>query len=228
MKRLLIILQMLTVAAVGQTNDSLNIDASLLMDAYTIYIDSVANTLKCETGTVTLKNNIATINVPEGYKYLDGKSSDMILTDIWGNPPREASDRSLGMLLKENETPFYDSSFCINITYAEEGFIDDEDAKDMDYEELLETMQEDTETSNKYRLGNGYERIELVGWASEPFYDEQNKKLHWAKELKFGKYEGGNTLNYNIRILGKKGYLQLNAIGEMYVLQSVKKALTQF
>lgn len=194
MKKLILLSQLFIGVAFAQTDTALtgNFDLSL---QYDLFVDSVAQTLEYQTGTVTLKNNIATIVVPYGFKYLNGESSDMILTDIWGNPPSEEENRSLGMLLKADETPFMDSSFCINITYAEEGFIEDDDAKDIDYDELLETMQEDTEASNKYREAEGYERIELIGWASKPYYDEVNKKLHWAKELKFGDYEGANTLN---------------------------------
>jgi uncharacterized membrane-anchored protein len=38
--------------------------------------------------------------------------------------------------------------------------------------------------------------------------------LHWAKELKFGDDEI-NTLNYNIRVLGRQGVLVLNFIAGM-------------
>jgi uncharacterized membrane-anchored protein len=67
-------------------------------------------------------------------------------------------------------------------------------------------MKEDMESENEERKKEGYPAIQIVGWASKPFYDKNRKILHWAKELKF---EGGseNTLNYNIRILGEKEYL---------------------
>jgi len=58
------------------------------------------------------------------------------------------------------------------------------------------------------------EAIELIGWAAEPYYDKASHKMHWAKEIKFGSQER-NTLNYNIRILGRKGVLVLNFIASM-------------
>ncbi|MCB0515458.1 MAG: DUF2167 domain-containing protein [Chitinophagales bacterium] len=199
------------------------IDTSALIKMYRNYIDSIDQTLHYEQGTINLKNNIATIDVPRGYKYLNGNDSEMILTDIWGNPPSEREeDKSLGMLVPINISPLQDSIYTINITYSEEGYIDDEDAQKIDYDELLAGMQEDAKEYNKLRVENGYPTIELVGWASPPYYDHENKKLHWAKELKFGEGEE-NTLNYNIRILGRKGYLELNAIGGMYVLPKVQQ-----
>ncbi|MCB0685638.1 MAG: DUF2167 domain-containing protein, partial [Saprospiraceae bacterium] len=98
----------------------------------------------------------------------------------------------------------------------------DEDAEKIDYDDLLEEMKNDVVEANEYREELGYDPVELIGWASEPYYDEVNKKLHWAKELKFGEAEQ-HTLNYNIRVLGRRGYLELNIIGGMDVLDDVKQ-----
>lgn len=198
----------------GQLNAS-DIEALL---RYQVYIDSIVNSLKYETGTVTLGDNLATITVPAGFKYLNGDDAVTVLTELWGNPP---GNKSLGMLFPENDTPMSDSSFAINITWSEDGYIDDSDAKDIDYNELLTTMQNDTKEENKQRQEAGYPTIDLVGWASSPYYDAQSKKLHWAMELKFAESDE-NTLNYNIRVLGRKGYLNMNVIGGMYVLDEVK------
>lgn len=207
------------------STDSLQVNQEISEEQYQIlwaqFRDSVEQTLKYETGLIQLKDGMATIDVPAGFKYLNAKDSDMIITDIWGNPPSEEGDKSLGLLIPENVSPLADSSFAINITYSEDGYVDDEDAKDIDYDELLETMQDDTDAANEMRAEMGYPTVQLVGWASQPFYDADSKKLHWAKELRFADYPD-NTLNYNIRILGRKGYLQLNAIGEMYILDEVK------
>lgn len=196
-----------------------------MMAMYKAYIDSIDQQLEYDKGLVVLGKDIADLNVPTGFKYLNGKDSEMILTELWGNPPSEREeDRSLGMLIVEDKTANDDSTFVINITYSEDGFIDDSDAKDIDYEELLETMQSDIAASNDLRIEAGYEPVELVGWASPPFYDEANKKLHWAKEVKFGEAEE-NTLNYNIRVLGRRGFLELNVIGSIDELENVKNSI---
>lgn len=209
----------------AKANDSLSIDTGLeelkAQIAFQLYADSISNSLKYEYGVVNLKNNIATITPPKGYKYLNGKDADIVLTDLWGNPPRIGDNKSLGMLMPENTTPMSDSSYIINITYSPEGYIDDADAKNLDYDDLFDSMREDMKASNPIRLEQGYPTINLVSWASPPYYDAENKKLHWAKELKFGDYPI-NTLNYSIRVLGRKGYLELNVIGEMPILEEVK------
>jgi len=183
--------------------------------AYQAELDSVEATFNYRYGTIELDNGIATLNVPEGYKFLGAEQSEMVLTELWGNPPSEV----LGLLFPEDISPVdYDNfTYAVEITYSPEGYVDDEDAEDIDYDELLEQMQEEANDSNEARIAEGYGAIELVGWASEPFYDKTNKKLHWAKEIKFDNAEV-NTLNYNIRVLGRKGFINMNAIGDIDVL----------
>jgi len=187
----------------------------------TQYYDSIDQTFNYQTGPIEIGGGVAKLNVPLGFKYISGKDADRVLTELWGNPPADPGDESLGMLFPEDGSPMKDSTYAVNITYSKDGYIDDKDAKDLDYDELLETMQEEIEDGNEYRQELGYGTMHLIGWASAPYYDEESKKIHWAKELNFNEMDQ-NTLNYNIRILGRKGYLELNAIGDMNILDEVK------
>ena len=202
--------------------DSLNVDkemeAAMMMVAYQNYIDSVENTFTFITDAVDISSGLADLKVPSGFKYLDSKSSEVVLTDIWGNPPSE----SLGMLFPVDNKLSDPSFYAINITYSEEGYIEDEDAETLDYDDLLQSMKEGMVETNKMRSEMGYETVNLIGWASPPFYDKTSKKLHWAKELNFEGQET-NSLNYNIRILGRKGFLEMNVIGEMAQLPEIIK-----
>jgi len=192
--------------------DTLTFDA----ESYQKTLDSLNNTFTYKRGEVVLDNGLAILNVPEGFKFLDGEQSKRVLTDLWGNPPSEP----IGLLFPEDMAPMHDAfTYAVEIEYAEEGYIEDEDAEDMDYDALLEEMQADINAANPERKAQGYETMKLVSWASPPYYDQENKKLHWAKELKFEGYDV-NTLNYNIRVLGRKGYLNLNAIGDINMLDA--------
>jgi uncharacterized membrane-anchored protein len=186
-------------------------------------IDSINNSFTYEYGKVDIKDGIAEVDVPDNYKFLNSKQSNYVLTELWGNPPSDI----LGLLFPKNTSPLDENfTYAVEITYSEDGYIKDGDAKDLDYDELLEEMKDDTSSENGERTKQGYPTIELVGWASKPFYDEAEKKLHWAKEISF---EGDevNTLNYNIRVLGRKGYLNLNAIGTIDVLPTFKNDVNQ-
>lgn len=177
-------------------------------------------TLKYQTGKVVIGNSLAAIIVPNGFKFLDAKQSQYVLHDVWGNPPNDAI---LGMIFKKDQTPISSNfSYAVTISFSEEGYVKDDDAKSLDYDDLLKEMQEDTKEGNAERTKEGYPTIELVGWASKPFYDETSKKLHWAKNIKFSD-SPINTLNYNIRMLGRKGVLVLNIISDIDKLEVVNK-----
>ena len=169
------------------------------------------------SGKVSL-GYIASLDIPKGFKFLDGKQAAYVLHDIWKNPYSE----SLGMLIPEDRSPFLRDCWAVEITYEEDGHIKDDDAKDIKYDELLKQMQQQVTESNPERVKQGSRAIELTGWAETPYYDGKTHKLYWAKKLK----EVGDSvefLNYNIRVLGRKGVLVLNAIGGLDQLDEIKQ-----
>lgn len=186
---------------------------------YQAMLDSIESTFRYESGKINLGEGIASIEVPAGFKYLNPVQSEQVLTDLWGNP---GGSETLGMLFPENTTASAEDSWAFVITYDEIGYVKDNDADDINYDELLEEMKTDMKAANEERTQLGYETVQLVGWAASPYYDQNRKVLHWAKELKFGESEE-NTLNYNIRLLGRKGVLVLNAVGIMNQLPEVNQ-----
>ncbi|WP_114779505.1 DUF2167 domain-containing protein [Botryobacter ruber] len=189
------------------------------VDSLQQQIQQIESSMKYQYGEISLKDGLAKINVPKGFKYLDAEQAEYVLTELWGNPK---SGTTLGMLIPEQYGVLDQNAWVFDIEFDEIGYVKDDDANDIDYTELLGTMQEETLEGNKERTEAGYEPITLVGWASAPYYDQESKILHWAKEVKFGDSEE-NTLNYNVRVLGRKGVLVLNAIAGMNNLPEVKK-----
>jgi len=189
------------------------------IDSIQLAMESLEASLQYQTGQINFENEIGTLQVPAGFRYLDAKQSEIVLRDLWGNPDGSGT---MGMILPDSVSPNAGDSWAFIITYDEMGYVEDDDADDIDYDDLLEEMQADTKTANEERAKLGFEPVELVGWASKPFYDADKKVLHWAKELKFGENES-NTLNYNVRILGRKGVVVLNAVSSMSEYSEVEK-----
>ncbi|WP_207493465.1 DUF2167 domain-containing protein [Aridibaculum aurantiacum] len=184
------------------------------------FVDSVNGAMKYETGTVRLSNGIATLNIPAGFKFLNAEQSQYVITEIWGNPQRPDV---LGMLFPQHGAPFADSSYAFIISYDAIGHVKDDDADEIDYDAMLKEMQDSEAEVNKERTQQGFGTLHFVGWAQKPFYDKNKKVLHWAKEIHFGDEEGENTLNYDIRLLGRKGVLSFNAVAGMSGLELVKQ-----
>ena len=187
-------------------------------------IDSIEKTFRYEHGSINLKNGIGKINIPNGFKYLNPVQAERVLVELWGNPKGE--NLTLGLLLPENQGVMSQNGYVFNIQYDEIGHVEDDDADDVDYDDLLAEMQKETIEENKERQKGGYDPVTIVGWAAKPFYDKDRKILHWAKEIKFGK-SSINTLNYNVRILGRKGVLVLNAIATENELPLVQKDISK-
>lgn len=175
--------------------------------------------LKFESGTVNVPAAHATLKLAPEYRYLGAEDAQKVLEQLWGNPP---DHDVLGMLLPGGEKSLLDEkSWAVVLTHASDGHVSDADAAGTDYDKMLKQMQEGTRESNTERKKQGYPTVDLVGWATKPHYDQTTNKIYWAKELKF---EGSdaNTLNYDIRVLGRSGYLSLNAVAPMSELATVE------
>jgi uncharacterized membrane-anchored protein len=174
-----------------------------------------------QTGKIVLPNGIASIQLPDSFRFIGPEGSRRLLVQAWGNPDASA-EGVLGMLIPSDVSPVTDEGWGIVITYEEDGYVDDSDAAKINYDKLLAQMQEGTAATNEERKKAGFEPITLVGWAEPPHYDASEHKLYWAKELAFGKSDE-HTLNYSIRILGRRGVLVLNAVAGMNQLEAVRE-----
>ncbi len=146
-----------------------------------------------------------------------------MLESYWGNPP-DAS--VLGLIVPRQPALDQAGSWAVVVTYADDGYVSDEDASRIDYADLLKDLQRGTAEENAQRREQGYGSVDLLGWAVPPRYDIGSKKLYWAKELRFDG-EPGHTLNYDIRVLGRSGYLSLNAVAGMKDLAQVRTGMQQ-
>ncbi len=175
--------------------------------------------LKYQQGEIKIRDGLATLNVPTNFNYLNQNDAETVLVKLWHNPP---STKTLGLLIPADKTPLDEDCWVVTISYADDGYVKDDDASKINYDKLLKEMQEATHENNKTRTAKGYPAIELVGWAAPPRYDAATHKLYWAKELKFG-HQADNTLNYDIRMLGRRGVLVLDAVASMNQLGEIEK-----
>lgn len=194
------------------------------IEAFNKEVELIVNKFQYETGTLSLGDHLATLEVPAGYKFLNPEDSRFVLEILWGNPQNPSV---LGMLFLKDQAPNSDHfNYAVVYSFSEDGHVTDEDAGTIDYDELLMELQADSENESRELREKGYTGYTVLRWASEPFYDPQSKKLHWAKELFFDDSET-STLNYDVRILGRRGILSMNILGDISILPEVKKDMPQ-
>ncbi len=177
-----------------------------------------AAALQWQTGTVDIKNGLAKINLTPDFRFLDAKQAQKVLHDMWGNPE---NPRVLGMIFPADKGPLDKGRWAVTVRYDSDGYVKDDDADKINYTDMLKELQEGVKEANPERVKEGYPAIEIVGWAAPPRYDKANHKLYWAKEIKF-EGEDVNTLNYDIRILGRRGVLILGAIASIHALPEIQ------
>jgi uncharacterized membrane-anchored protein len=173
--------------------------------------------LKFATGDIVLPNKVATLHLGEKYRYLAPAETSQLL-QMWGNPPHDSTQ---GAIYPASVNPLSQSGWAVILTYIDEGHIDDSDAAEIDYDDLLKEMKEGVESDNEARKDAGYPALHLVKWAEPPRYDAAAKKLYWAKELESENSET-NALNYDVRVLGREGVLSMQAVAPMDLLTQVR------
>jgi uncharacterized membrane-anchored protein len=172
---------------------------------------TLASSLHWQTGTITLKDGLATIKLTPDFRYLGPEDAEKVLHDIWGNP---AGVPQLGMIFPADVGPLDPDGWGVVINYEENGYVKDNDADTINYPDLLKQMQQAVHDANADRQRDGYPAMELVGWAAPPHYDHATHKLYWAKNFSVSGNDE-NSLNYDVRILGRRGVLVLSAISAM-------------
>ena len=195
----------------------------VVIDSAAVYraaMDSINGSFVYQKGLINLPGGVGQLQVPPGFLYLDSGQTAYVMHKLWGNPP----DESLGMLLPDDRGPMSDGTWGYLIQFDPIGHVKDDDADDIKYDELLEEMQKDTQEDSEQRLKDGYEAVHLLGWGAPPYYDKNQHTLHWAKLYRFGNGLR-ETLNYDVRILGRKGVLIFSAIASPKQLPEIKASI---
>ena len=181
------------------------------------------DSLQYRTGVVAIPEAKASLQVQSGFRYLAQADARRVLEDFWSNPPDESV---LGLLVPDNAGLDSEHSWAVVVSYSDDGYIADEDAAKLDFDEILAGMKQDTADENAERKHAGYGTVELLGWAQPPRYDAAAKRIHWAKQLRF-EGESQDTVNYDIRVLGRGGYLSLNAVASASDLALVRDGMAR-
>ncbi len=186
-------------------------------------VQSFVDSLAFRDGEIAVPEAHARLKLGEGFGYLEKADARRVLEDFWGNP---ADDTVLGMLVPASDPLGTDHSWAVILTWSDDGHVSDADAAEIDYTQLLADMQQETRDAAPALKEAGYPTAELVGWAQPPRYDAVGKRLHWAKHLQFEGQDGG-TLNYDIRVLGREGYLSMNAVADVADLERVNAGMAE-
>lgn len=177
------------------------------------------------TQTIQLLDGKITLRLLETFRYLKPDAARQVIVDVWGNPPEQAAG-VLGMILPVGVDPAAEDGWGAVITYSDDGHVSDEDADSIDYTQLLKDMQEAAEAETDARHEAGYPAITIAGWAEPPHYRRSDHRLYWAKDL-LVEGDDVHTLNYAVRVLGRTGVLEINAVANTGQTAEIKRRMEQ-
>jgi uncharacterized membrane-anchored protein len=144
---------------------------------------------------------MATINVPEGYLFLDAAETRKFLEA--NQNPTDGSE--LGTLTPAAE----DQGWFIVFEFNDVGYIKDDEKDRLDADALLTSIREGNERANTVRKERGWGSLEIVGWQTEPHYDARTNNLTWAI---IGESNGHRVVNHSTRLLGREGYMNVDLV----------------
>jgi len=175
-------------------------------------------------GDVRVAGANAMLHLGQDYYFLPANEARIVL-DAWGNPMETTQD-VLGMVFPAGKT-FTDDTWAAVVTYQDSGYVADDDAESADYGALMTQMQGEEGAVNAERARLGLPAQHLVGWAQPPAYDRQSHSVVWARNVRFSD-ASENTLNYDVRLLGRRGVLSLNLVTVMSKLAETRAAAARF
>ena len=166
-----------------------------------------------QNGVVNLDDAHAVVNVPVGFQYIDASQANRLLSVYWGNID---DDALLGGLIPDTSKIYVNVPFIFTVYYNPCGYVSDSDADDIDADDVAETIRKSNEKTNEKRREAGLSTLEFVGWADEPRYDKNLKVICYAKHFVSSKDTENevHSMNYEIDVLGKSGYVILNAVAD--------------
>jgi uncharacterized membrane-anchored protein len=105
-----------------------------------------------------------------------------------------------------------DQDWFMLFEYQPVGFVKDDDKDAIDKDAILEGIRRGTEEANEARKRKGIPALHVLGWFEEPHYDPATHNLVWALSAKSD--DGGEVVNYNVRLLGRNGYMSVTLVDE--------------
>lgn len=163
----------------------------------------------------------ATLKLPDGYVYVPTKESGKLL-EAMGN---RAGDSLLGTVWPAGQS---EEQWFVVVRFVGEGYIKDDDAKDWNADELLQSLKDGTEQMNKERDARGIPPLEVVGWVEKPHYDTTTHQLVWsiASKDKGQPDTVHQGINYNTYALGREGYISMNLVTDRQMIEQYKSKAT--
>lgn len=173
---------------------------------------SLAETPKADGNVITgpakikLGDMLANLELPANYGFVNKDVTEKFLKEQGSAP-----EGILGMIVPADEK---DGNFFVVCRFEDVGYVNDDDAEKINANDILNSYKEGSKEQNEERKNLDLPPIFVGGWAEAPHYKKDSHQVIWAIEIKDEERDGAPVMdiNYNTRILGRRGVLSLNLV----------------
>ncbi|HEY0190626.1 MAG TPA: DUF2167 domain-containing protein [Kofleriaceae bacterium] len=140
----------------------------------------------------------AEINLPAGMILFEKATAQQLLKE-GGN----SVETTIAAVVKPG------AKWLVVIDAEDVGYVNDDDAKDLDADALLKSFKEGTIEQNKERVAKGVPELFVDGWSEPLHYDKPTHHLLWGLNAHD---KDSKSVNFFTRVLGRNGFLSVDLI----------------
>lgn len=145
--------------------------------------------------------NMATVEIPEGYLFADAANARRYLEACQIRPV----GTEVGLVRPYKQ----DTDWYIVFEFSGDGYVKDEEAENINADDAIRTLRQINEDENAERKRLGWQPTRILGWEKAPTYDPKTHNLEWA--LKVAR-DDVQDVNFNTRVLGRFGVMTVNLV----------------
>ncbi|MCR8642765.1 DUF2167 domain-containing protein [Paenibacillus sp. N1-5-1-14] len=160
---------------------------------------------------VDVGTDLAELQLDKEFIFLNAENTKKYITQSGGKP----SGVEVGAVLPDDE----EQGWVVYFEYDESGHVKDDEKAKIDAKALLESYKKGTEEMNKEVSPEN--QLLIDKWDVAPFYDNTLHSLSWS--LLAHDSQNNGVINYNVRILTRKGYISAILVSDPAHLKEDRK-----
>ncbi len=166
--------------------------------------------------TITLGDKLAEVNLSPEFQFVGEEKAKAFMKS-----QGSSGEGVLGIIAPNRNSK--DEWFVV-CRFEDCGYVKDDDADKINADEILNAYKEGTKDQNEERKEMNIPPVYVGGWAEKPRYDKTAHHVIWAIEVKDEDTASAPvvSINYNTRILGRRGVLSMNLVTDPKTLEADK------
>lgn len=141
-------------------------------------------------GEIGKIGNNANITVGENQVFLNNVDTNKLIMSF-GNPSTSYTGGINAL----------DDTYTITFQFSPIGYV--KDNEEIDAEAIMKSFKDSDSAQNEARAKAGLDSLTTIGWSHKPSYNPQTNNLEYGIIFRSG--DGQETVNYTIKVLGRKG-----------------------